>query len=333
MSLVRARGCRSLTPYGSPSGRAPHDPSRTTPRRGSARPEAIHQARVATRRLRADLRRSDRSCIRPPSRRIEGELRWVGEPLGSVRDTDVLISRMQKEARRLRVMPEATSAIVTELEHDRARSHEALVDALASERYVALVQTLVGAADSPPLAEGLDGDGRAGPTVRKLVRRSWRHLARAVEQLGSDPADAALHETGSEPSARDTRSSSPSARLMRTPTCWPTSSPIYRMCLVTCKTPSSRRSGLQHWSVTAGSPAEQRSPRASSRAPWATRAQTPAIVGWRHGRLPDARSSGESSASSPRPGYDLERRFKRSGACPTQGPSGPSSELRPATIR
>ena len=157
-------------------------------------PEAIHQARVATRRLRADLKTLG-SLLHPTAvERIRSELRWVGELLGSVRDTDVLISRMQQEARRLRVKPEATSAIVTELEHDRARSHEALVDALASERYVALVQTLVGVADSPPLAEGLDGDGRAGPTVRKLVRRSWRHLARAVEQLGSDPADAALHE-------------------------------------------------------------------------------------------------------------------------------------------
>jgi CHAD domain-containing protein len=96
--------------------------------------------------------------------------------------------------RRQRLAPDATSAIMTEFEQDRRRSHRALVDALASRRYVALLQTLVDVTKAPPLADGVDGDRRARPRVRKLVRKSWRRLSRAVRQLGDDPNDAALHE-------------------------------------------------------------------------------------------------------------------------------------------
>jgi CHAD domain-containing protein len=156
--------------------------------------EAIHQARVATRRLRSDLKTLERLLDRPATELIRRELQWAGELLGSVRDTDVLISRIEEEGRQLDLKPDAIDAIVTELERVRARSHHDLVEALASQRYVALVQTLVTVADAPPLAGDLDGDRRARPRVRKLALRSWRRVARAVEQLGSEPPDAALHE-------------------------------------------------------------------------------------------------------------------------------------------
>jgi len=164
------------------------------PARIGSDPEAIHGARVATRRLRSDLKTLERLLDRPAAELIRRELQWAGELLGSVRDTDVLISRIEEEGRRLDLKPDAVDAIVTELERDRARSHQDLVEALASPRYVTLVQTLVIFAAAPPLAGDLDGDRRARPRVRKLALRSWRRVARAVEQLGSEPADAALHE-------------------------------------------------------------------------------------------------------------------------------------------
>jgi CHAD domain-containing protein len=157
-------------------------------------PEAIHQARVATRRLRSDLKTLEPLMDRTAVGRIRDELRWVGELLGSVRDADVLIARVEETGRQQRLEPTATSAIVTEIEQDRRRSHDELVSALASRRYVALVRELIAAAESPPLAEGLDGDRRAGPRVRKLVRKSWRRVSRAVDQLQTDRNDAALHE-------------------------------------------------------------------------------------------------------------------------------------------
>ncbi|MET0920825.1 MAG: CHAD domain-containing protein, partial [Acidimicrobiia bacterium] len=52
--------------------------------------EAVHQARVATRRLRSDLR-TFRSVIDEQwSESLRAELKWLGERLGEVRDADVL---------------------------------------------------------------------------------------------------------------------------------------------------------------------------------------------------------------------------------------------------
>ena len=156
--------------------------------------EAIHQARVATRRLRSDLKTLQSLLDRTTVEWLRDELRWVGELLGSVRDSDVMIGRVRELEDQLRLERGASRSIVAELEHDRHEGHAALVEALASRRYVVLIGELIAAASDPPLADGIDGDARARPTVRKLVRKDWRRLSRAVKGLAPDPEDAALHE-------------------------------------------------------------------------------------------------------------------------------------------
>jgi CHAD domain-containing protein len=113
-------------------------------------PEAIHQARVATRRLRSDLETLEPRLDRTWVSRIRDELHWAGELLGSVRDADVLIDRVEEVGRTLHLAGDATSAIVTELEQDRRRSHGEMVDALSSARYIDLVQSLIDATEAPP---------------------------------------------------------------------------------------------------------------------------------------------------------------------------------------
>ncbi|HEY8739169.1 MAG TPA: CHAD domain-containing protein, partial [Candidatus Dormibacteraeota bacterium] len=64
--------------------------------------ESVHQARVATRRLRSDLV-TFKTLLEPdPVAAMRDELKWVGGLLGDVRDTDVLLERM---AGRLREIP------------------------------------------------------------------------------------------------------------------------------------------------------------------------------------------------------------------------------------
>src|SRR5262249_10994971 len=53
-------------------------------------PQAVHRARVATRRLRSDLR-TYRGIVDPAwAGALRDELRWLGDLLGGVRDLDVL---------------------------------------------------------------------------------------------------------------------------------------------------------------------------------------------------------------------------------------------------
>jgi CHAD domain-containing protein len=156
-------------------------------------PEAIHQARVATRRLRSDLKTLEPLVHPAAAGWIRDELAWVGELLGSVRDTDVLIERVRTLARELHTDADAAE-IVTELQGDRRRRQVELLEGLGSPRYVRLVQTLIDASAAPPLGDDVDGGRRARPRLRKLAAKSWRRLARGVKRLDADPADGALHE-------------------------------------------------------------------------------------------------------------------------------------------
>lgn len=157
-------------------------------------PEALHQARVATRRLRSDLK-TLRPMLDPPEMIwMRDELAWIGGLLGSVRDTDVLIDGIEGLATEHGLEPTAVSAIVTELDEDRRQRHAELVEGLSSRRYVQIVDALIEADVAPPLADEGGGDRRARARLRKLVRNSWRRLGRGVADLGAHPSDADLHE-------------------------------------------------------------------------------------------------------------------------------------------
>ncbi|HEX9530488.1 MAG TPA: CYTH and CHAD domain-containing protein [Acidimicrobiales bacterium] len=155
-------------------------------------PEAVHQARVGTRRLRSDLRTFRRLLEAEwvgPTREALG---WVAGALGAVRDDDVLLERLRGQ---VLVLPaadrNAARALLRRLETQRALHREELLAVLDSPRYTAFLDRLVGAAAAPPLT-----GAAAAPALEvlpDLVRRPWRHLARAVDRLPEDPEPEALH--------------------------------------------------------------------------------------------------------------------------------------------
>ncbi|MGN6373890.1 MAG: CHAD domain-containing protein [Solirubrobacteraceae bacterium] len=63
--------------------------------------EAVHQMRVATRRLRSDLRTFRSALDRRWRRGLHEELAWIAQPLGAARDTDVLAGRLSAHTREL----------------------------------------------------------------------------------------------------------------------------------------------------------------------------------------------------------------------------------------
>ena len=154
--------------------------------------EPVHDARVATRRLRSDLK-----TLEPYLAAAEGlreELGWLGGLLGAVRDLDVLIERM---GARIRELPDpdraAAAPILAKLEDDHDRRRNELLEGLGSARYLALLDELIEASRTPRVADPADRR-RARRVLRAVTRKAWRRTARAVDRLEPTPPDAALHE-------------------------------------------------------------------------------------------------------------------------------------------
>lgn len=156
--------------------------------------EDVHQARVATRRLRSDLRTFSSLVDREAAEAIGSELKWLGAILGEVRDNDVLAERFRRQVQLLSPADRAPAgALIRRLRSSAARSRAALLEALDSPRYEALLDALDSAAETPPMADG-KGAVDARSALPRIVRVPWRRLDRHVGSLGDEPPDEALHE-------------------------------------------------------------------------------------------------------------------------------------------
>jgi CHAD domain-containing protein len=156
-------------------------------------PEAVHQARVATRRLRSTLRTFS-SLLEPEwTDRLRDELKWLADLLGAVRDTDVLLGRFQEDLAALpaadaKIGPRLLAGLVSERDSARRR----LLAGMAKDRYATLLDDLVAAAAAPLLLPGADRP--AAEVMPALVAKPWRKLRKAVKQAGDDPSDDELHQ-------------------------------------------------------------------------------------------------------------------------------------------
>jgi CHAD domain-containing protein len=158
-------------------------------------PEDVHQARVATRRLRSDLRTLGPVLddFRVPG--LRQELQWLGERLGAVRDLDVLAGHLRADAEGLDGAERAgADRLLERLDADRRREALTLRDAMASSRYLALLESLDRLVHQPPLRPDLDAGRRATRTARRLLRRADRRAVRFAQGLGRRPDDPSLHE-------------------------------------------------------------------------------------------------------------------------------------------
>jgi CHAD domain-containing protein len=150
-------------------------------------PEELHQARVATRRLRAVLRAA-RPLLDPSwTESLRSELSWLGRALGPVRDLDVLLERLQAEIEDLE--PEerrAAGQFLRLLEEDRASARAAMLEAMSGARYADLLARLEAAAVAPR-AQAAD------VSLEAIAAGEFRKLRKAVRALPPDPSDDALH--------------------------------------------------------------------------------------------------------------------------------------------
>jgi CHAD domain-containing protein len=158
---------------------------------GSADPAAIHDTRVAVRRLRSTLRTFAPLFDRARASFLSQELRWFGGLLGAVRDSQVMAERLAAavvaEPSELIVGP-VTGRVRSELAAETARHLDELTDALGGARYTAMMASAQELADEvAPHAPR-----RCRRLARKALRRADRRLDEATVGDSAD-RDRLLH--------------------------------------------------------------------------------------------------------------------------------------------
>jgi CHAD domain-containing protein len=154
----------------------------------------VHAFRVATRRLRSDLRTFRPLLVAEWASTLRAELKWIADVVGAVRDADVLDIRLRRKAAELGAHDAiGAGPLLALLEQQRSAARAQMMEALRTPRYDALLSSLVEAASQPQFAAAADVDVAARDVVADVVRRSWRQLRRAVRAAGKHPSDEDLH--------------------------------------------------------------------------------------------------------------------------------------------
>jgi len=154
--------------------------------------EAVHQARVATRRLRSDLGTFARWLDRHIAAELRAELRWLGAELGAVRDLDVMRARLRGHASALPTAEaDAAERVIRRLDADREAARVEMLATIGNRRYMNLRDMMAAAAIHVPCTP----PARATPAavLAAEVRDGWTKLRKSARKLGDRPADEALH--------------------------------------------------------------------------------------------------------------------------------------------
>jgi CHAD domain-containing protein len=165
--------------------------------------EGIHRLRTTTRRLRSELR-TFADLIEPAWRaRLEGELKWLADLLGGVRDLDVLTDRLVQSATAIdekpgrspdskpKVVP-ALAPLFDDLRQRHERESRALQKALLGPRFERLRTDLVEAVAAPELR--VEAAGPCREVLPPLAKAAWKRLAKKGRILGTSDPEEDFHE-------------------------------------------------------------------------------------------------------------------------------------------
>jgi len=162
-------------------------------------PDAVHQMRVATRRVRSTLRSFGHIIRRDGTQRLAAELKWLGTMLGQARDGEVLAGHLQAELHQTPeelVIGPVQGRVQGYFASVRAGARTALLGALDSPRYFSLLEELDKLIAEPPLTpQAAMPSAKVLPVaVRRPYRQVRQRMRRARQARAGQSADVALHQ-------------------------------------------------------------------------------------------------------------------------------------------
>jgi CHAD domain-containing protein len=158
--------------------------------------EDVHKLRVAARRLRSDLHSFGPVLDQQRVKSIRTQLSWLGGVVGGVRDTDVLAARLTARLEKLPdVDPVEADQLMSLLEREAGEARATMLAGLRDARYLHLLDALVELAARPPFTKHqVLSVPKSRQLAANIALKPWRRVAAAVDDLGRDPADDALHQ-------------------------------------------------------------------------------------------------------------------------------------------
>lgn len=155
--------------------------------------EAVHRARVATRRLRAAMSLF-RDYLPPEAQRLRDELRWIAQLLGGVRDLDVQLERLAAwRAEDAMLEPHALDSLESLLAGQRERAQAKLLHGLNSARYERLVADFAGFLRGACPDAGAQCAKPARKEMPGLIRRRYDKVRALGDDLESDSPPSEYH--------------------------------------------------------------------------------------------------------------------------------------------
>jgi CHAD domain-containing protein len=162
-------------------------------------PDAVHQMRVTTRRLRSTLQSFGQIIPRSGTGGVLAELKWLGGVLGEARDAEVLASRLADNLRTIPpelVLGPAKARVQRHFAPIQAAARKNVLAALDSARYFALRDALDELLADPPLSA--EADQPAGYVLPATARHTYRRTRRRIREAGHTPSgegrETAYHE-------------------------------------------------------------------------------------------------------------------------------------------
>jgi CHAD domain-containing protein len=153
-------------------------------------PDAVHQIRVAARRLRSTLVAFRTVLDREATEPLREELAWLGGQLAAARDDEVTLAQLRAvvaaEPGELVLGPVAARLQQLQLREERAGLDRAL-ELVSRPRYLRLLDALHNLMAAPPLTE--NAGGQLEPVLHDAVRRSVRRLRRHMKNARRAPEE------------------------------------------------------------------------------------------------------------------------------------------------
>jgi CHAD domain-containing protein len=149
--------------------------------------EAVHQIRVAARRMRTMLLAVRKHVPADWVEPLISGLKWLSEVFGGARDLDVQMRYFRREAKELKARDRRPlERFLRHLQTERDMIQRTLIDEIKSARYLGFVCKLLQSAEAPAVVN-------SDRTLTDIAAGQFRKLRKTVRRLKHSLSDNALH--------------------------------------------------------------------------------------------------------------------------------------------